>query len=148
MAPGPDWLVPSVDYDPVSSPRGHSFMAKILIIDDQDSVREALRRVLSADGHEVVEAANGAAATRIVEGEAVDLVFTDIFMPEMDGIEFVLWVVERFPDRPVVAMSGGGATPMASVLDDARALGAYDVVEKPLDPARVREVVGRALAGA
>lgn len=116
-------------------------MVKILIIDDELAVRSALRRILTADGHAVLEAANGAEATRIVEGEDVDLVFTDIFMPEMDGIEFVLWVVDHFPYCPVVAMSGGGATPMSSVLDDARALGAVDVVEKPLDPERVRRIV-------
>lgn len=120
-------------------------MAKILIIDDEPTVRTALRRILAAEGHEVREASNGAEATEIVGGEPVDLVFTDIFMPEMDGIEFVMWVVERFPERPVVAMSGGGATPMDTVLVDARMLGAVDVVEKPLDPERVRRVVREAL---
>ncbi|MDZ7778793.1 MAG: response regulator [Gemmatimonadota bacterium] len=120
-------------------------MAKILIIDDEAHVRAALGRVLRSDGHEVLEASNGAEATAIVEGEEVNLVFTDIFMPEMDGIEFLLWVVERFPDRAVVAMSGGGAMPMDSALGDARALGAVDIVEKPLDPARVRQVVREAL---
>ena len=123
-------------------------MARILIIDDESNVRGALRRILDSGGHEVVEAANGAQAIAIVEKETIDLVFTDIFMPEMDGIEFVLWVLERFPDRPVVAMSGGGATPMDTVLSDARAFGAVDVVEKPLDPGRVQDVVARALGGA
>lgn len=120
-------------------------MAKILIIDDEPPVRSALRRILQAEGHEVLEAGNGAEAVDIVEGEPVDAVFTDIFMPEMDGIEFVLWVVERFPERPVVAMSGGGATPMDTALGDARALGAADVVEKPLDPGRVRGVLSEIL---
>jgi len=123
-------------------------MAKVLIIDDEASVRDALGRILSADGHDVREAANGAEAVAIVEKEPIDLVFTDIFMPEMDGIEFVLWVVERFPERPVVAMSGGGATPMDTALGDARALGAVDVVEKPLDPERIRGVVRAALDAA
>jgi len=122
-------------------------MATILIIDDEPTVRRALSRILTADGHEVVEAANGVQATAIVEEAGIDLVFTDIFMPEMDGIEFVLWVVERFPDCPVVAMSGGGATPMDTVLGDAHALGAADVIAKPLDPALVRDVVGRHLVG-
>lgn len=122
-------------------------MAKILIIDDEDTVRSALARILIRDGHEILVARNGAEAVDIVEDEPVDLVFTDIFMPEMDGIEFVLWVVERFPERPVVAMSGGGATPMDDALGDARALGAFDVVEKPLDPERVRSVVSAALSG-
>lgn len=119
-------------------------MATILIIDDEPDVCVALRRILTADGHEVMEAANGAQATTIVEGQRMDLVFTDIFMPEMDGIEFLIWVVERFPDCPVVAMSGGGAIPMGHALGDARALGAFDVVEKPLDPARIRQIVERA----
>lgn len=119
-------------------------MSRILIIDDEPEVRRALTRILTVDGHEVMQAANGAEATAIVEGEGVDLVFTDIFMPEMDGIEFVLWVVERFPDCPVVAMSGGGLMPMGVALDDARALGAVDVVEKPLDAGRVRRIVAEA----
>ena len=120
-------------------------MAKILIIDDEPPVRTALRRILTSAGHEVLEAGNGAEAVEIVEGEPVDAVFTDIFMPEMDGIEFLLWVVERFPERPVIAMSGGGATPMDSALGDAHALGARDVVEKPLDPDRIRSVLNEIL---
>jgi DNA-binding NtrC family response regulator len=120
-------------------------MAKILIIDDELPVRSALRRILTSSGHDVLEAANGAEAVRIVEGEPVDVVFTDIFMPEMDGIEFLLWVVERFPERPVIAMSGGGAIPMDNALGDAHALGAVDVVEKPLDPERVRSVLDEVL---
>lgn len=120
-------------------------MAKILIIDDEPPVRSALRRILQSEGHEVLEAGNGAQAVEIVEGQPVDAVFTDIFMPEMDGIEFVLWVVERFPERPVIAMSGGGATPMDTALGDARALGAADVVEKPLEPGRVRSVLTEVL---
>lgn len=119
-------------------------MSKILVIDDEPDVRAALRRILARHGHHVMEAANGAEAKEIVEGEEIDLVFTDIFMPEMDGIEFVLWVVECFPDCPVVAMSGGGAMPMGHALDDARALGALEVVEKPLDPARIRGIVEEA----
>ena len=98
-----------------------------------------------AAGHDVLEAGNGAEAVEIVEDEPVDAVFTDIFMPEMDGIEFVLWVVERFPERPVIAMSGGGATPMDTALGDAHALGATDVVQKPLDPERIRSVLSEVL---
>lgn len=120
-------------------------MSNILIIDDDAGVRTALTRILRSDGHDVVEAHNGAEATSIVQDGSVDLVFTDIFMPEMDGIEFLLWVVERFPDRPVIAMSGGGSLPMGSALEDAFALGAVAVVEKPLDPERVRDVVAEAL---
>jgi len=123
-------------------------MATILIIDDEPGVRDALTRILTGDGHRVLEAGNGAEARTLVadgEGTSVDLVLTDIFMPEMDGIEFVLWLVESFPDRPVVAMSGGGLLPMRSALDDARELGAVDILEKPFDPERVRRTVAAAL---
>src|SRR5690606_9918932 len=63
-------------------------MATILIIDDEPGVRDALTRILTGDGHRVLEAGNGAEARTLVadgEGTSVDLVLTDIFMPEMDG---------------------------------------------------------------
>jgi CheY-like chemotaxis protein len=123
-------------------------MAKILIIDDERPVRSALRRILQSEGHDVLEAGNGAEAMSIVQGEQVEAVFTDIFMPEMDGIEFLLWVVERFPDRPVIAMSGGGSTPMGTALADARALGAARVMEKPLSPGTVQGVLNEVLPSA
>ena len=104
-----------------------------------------MRRILVSEGHEVLEASNGAEAMDIMEVEPLEAVFTDIFMPEMDGIEFVLWVVERFPERPVIAMSGGGATPVDTALGDAKSLGAADVVKKPLDPGRVRSVLSEVL---
>jgi DNA-binding NtrC family response regulator len=120
-------------------------VATILVIDDQTEAREALRRILVADGHVVLEAADGLEAVKLLDDAAADLVFTDIYMPEMDGIEFLTWVTERAPEIPVIAMSGGGLASSASVLGDAHELGATGVVEKPFEPERVRDIVRRYL---
>jgi len=65
-------------------------MASILIVDDQPEILRALRRILESQGHTVTEAQDGKAAIQRFAVQPTDLVFTDMFMPEMDGIEFIL----------------------------------------------------------
>ena len=83
-------------------------MARILIIDDQPAVLRALRSTLEQAGHEVTEAPEGKTALRHFAGKPTDLVISDIYMPEMDGIDFLMRVREAFPEARIVAMSGGG----------------------------------------
>jgi CheY-like chemotaxis protein len=71
---------------------------------------------------------------------------TDIFMPEMDGIEFIMRVKEAFPEARIIAMSGGGRLSMDSVLGAAGMLGAGDVLAKPFTAGEVLAAVDRALA--
>lgn len=117
-------------------------MARILIIDDDNDVRAGLRRLLEIAGHEVEEASDGSQALRRFAGSPADVVFTDIFMPHMDGLEFVMRVRETFPESPIVAMSGGGTLDAGPVLQAADALGVVCTLRKPL----TREAVQQALS--
>jgi CheY-like chemotaxis protein len=121
-------------------------MAEILIIDDEPGVLGVLRRILENAGHSVTEACNGEAALREFEGNPADLVITDIFMPEMDGIEFLVHLRTAFPDARVLAMSGGGLLPRDQALSDASLLGADQILQKPFDRENLLEVVDRVLA--
>lgn len=122
-------------------------MARILIIDDDQDARRGLRRLLEAEGHEVEEAGDGSQALRRFAGQPADLVFTDIFMPHMDGLEFVMRVRETFPESPIVAMSGGGQLPAGPVLQAAEALGVVRALAKPLTREAVAAAVEEALSG-
>lgn len=123
-------------------------MATILLVEDQPEVRSAMRRALQRGGHSVTEARDGGEALRSLEREPIELVITDINMPGMDGIELILAMTERWPALPVVAISGGGLVPKESLLADARTLGVFTTLEKPVDLATLQSAVARALAGA
>lgn len=122
-----------------------SGMTTILIIDDDTAVLSALRRVLVGAGYEVVEASDAGRALVRFAGHPADLVITDIFMPGMDGIEFIMRVKEAFPAARVIAMSGGGFMHQDNVLGAAAMLGAEAVLPKPFTPDEVLATVARAL---
>lgn len=121
-------------------------MATILIIDDERDVLRALRKVLEARGHTVLEAGDGQTALRHFAGHPADLILTDIFMPEMDGIELIMRVKSAFPEARIVAMSGGGLLDKGSVLAAASVLGADAALQKPFEMTELIEVVERVLA--
>ena len=120
-------------------------MASILIVDDNDPVRDILRKLLERVGHTVYEAADGKAALRMYAGNPTDLVITDIYMPEMDGIEFLTRVREAFPEARVIALSGASSSGKEEVLRDAARLGAVAVLEKPFSVTECLDVVEGAL---
>lgn len=123
-------------------------MATILVIDDEPAVRRSLRRILEAHGHRVIEAEDGREALRLEESnELPDLVITDVFMPEMDGIEILLDHRERHPDIPIIAISGGGHADKEFVLRDADLIGATATLSKPLGIDDVMAAVNAALRG-
>ncbi len=109
-------------------------MAHILIVDDEASIRSSLREIFEYEEHKVSEAENGKEAISLVKKDAFDLIFCDIKMPGMDGIE----VLERFQEMglatPVVMISGHGTVETAV---DALKKGAWDFIEKPLDLNRI-----------
>ena len=97
---------------PVSVPAvaapGATTAERILVVEDDDTVREVTRRILERAGYETIEAANGADALRLVEasGEGIALVISDLIMPEMRGTELALRLRERFPALKVLLVSG------------------------------------------
>ncbi len=106
-------------------------MARILVIDDEPRTRKAVRRSLESAGHEVVEAEDGKVALRMYAGNPTDLVISDIYMPHMDGIEFLMRLHEAFPEARIITMSGGGHLAKEKVLSASSTLGAVITLEKP-----------------
>ena len=120
-------------------------MAKILLVDDEEPVRGFLKRGLELDGHQVITAADGAEALdRLTDsGGAYDLVLTDIRMPIMDGIALALSAKAKFPELPILLMTG-----FADQRERARNLDLIveDVLTKPFSLADARSAVSRVLA--
>ena len=118
-------------------------MAHILIVDDEPSIRDLLRLSLEAADHEVLQAECGAAAIRILEEatEPIDLVITDILMPDGDGIELISNLRKRDDAPPVVAITGGGLMLDYSSLSTAKSLGASAIMTKPFSCAELQETI-------
>ncbi len=105
-------------------------MAKILVIDDQKSIRNTLKDILEYESHEVVLAENGQEGVEFFDKDKFDLVLCDIKMPNMDGMEVLDVIISKNKDVPVVMISGHGNIDTAV---EAIKKGAYDFIEKPLD---------------
>ncbi|MFS8637358.1 MAG: sigma-54 dependent transcriptional regulator [Gemmatimonadota bacterium] len=106
-------------------------MAAILVVDDESNIRRMVARVLEAEGHRAREAGDGRAAIAAIEEEEPEVVLLDLAMPELDGLATLRIVRERWPELPVVMMSG-----RATLGDAVQAtkLGAFHFIEKPLNP--------------
>ena len=109
-------------------------MTKILVIDDERSIRNSMKDILQYEGHEVVLAENGMEGLVSVKSEKPDIVFCDIKMPKMEGIEVLERIKEFSVDTPVIMISGHGTIDTAI---EAIRKGAYDFIEKPLDLNRI-----------
>jgi CheY-like chemotaxis protein len=109
-------------------------MARILIIDDDESMLYLLRQILECAGHEVLEATDGAVGARLFRQERPEIVITDIFMPEQDGLETILTLKREFPTVKIIAISGGGQIGDLSYLEMTRKFGADRVLRKPFTP--------------
>lgn len=120
-------------------------MADILIIDDDDALRSTLRKILERGGHTVREAADGVSGLALLRESSPDLVVTDLYMPEKEGIETILELRAVHPDLPILAVSGGGFMAPGSSLSDAEALGADATLAKPFSIEAFQEVVDRLL---
>jgi DNA-binding response OmpR family regulator len=101
---------------------------RVLVIEDNSQLRDLVRVALEGAGHEVVTATHGAEGLARLNGQAVDTVVTDLFMPEMDGIEVIAALRRRFPGVRIVAMSG---RPGVDYLAVAKELGAARILRKP-----------------
>src|SRR5690606_4266517 len=109
-------------------------MPEVLIIDDERSIRTALREILELENFSVDDAEDGKSAMDKLNSKKYDLVLCDIKMPKMDGLEVLDKILEREDDIPVIMISGHGNIETAV---DALKKGAYDFIEKPLDLNRI-----------
>jgi CheY-like chemotaxis protein len=106
-------------------------MAFILIVDDDVHVQLALRQIVESAGHRVIEAANGEEAVALFDEFHPDLVVTDVFMPQVDGIETIRTIRQRSPEARIIAVSGGFLSGVWNHLDSAVNLGADMALHKP-----------------
>jgi two-component system, cell cycle response regulator CpdR len=120
-------------------------MSRVLIVDDEDSMRRLVARAIAMDGHEIVTATDGAEALEILGGEQgiFDLLLTDIQMPVMDGIALALAAARDFPELTILLMTG-----FADQRERASGLNAiaHDIVTKPFSVADIRTAVADALS--
>ena len=119
-------------------------MAKILVIDDEPEFLAVLRETLVKLGHDVTAARGSLAGLTAYRAERPDLVITDIFMPDLGGLN-VLMQLARDSSVRVIAMSGGGPKGLVEVLDDAPAFGAWGTLHKPFTRSQLIAVIDEAL---
>jgi CheY-like chemotaxis protein len=111
---------------------------RVLVVDDESSIRSLLKQILEDAGFEVLVAANGREAQTQFQAGPVDLVITDLMMPEMDGIQFIGAMRKQWPDVKLVATTGETGH---SLLRAAQLLGAHATLPKPLDAASILSCV-------
>lgn len=123
-------------------------MAVILVIDDDDTVRGLIKKVLLTAGHEVFEASNGALALRTRWEQPLDLILTDIFMPGKEGLETIREFKRQQPAIPIIAMSGGiTAMDSSATLLLAKTLGADRTIPKPISKEELLAIVNSLMPG-
>ena len=122
-------------------------MTKILVVDDNAMMRSMIRDMLHIGGYAVIVADEGKAALSLIRKDSPDLVITDILMPEMDGMETILEIRERYPKMRIIAISGGGAGLRdKDLLETAESFNLMGTLEKPFTTEKLLDVVGKALA--
>jgi CheY-like chemotaxis protein len=126
-------------------------MKTVLIIDDEEAVRGALKRVLERAGYTVRLAASGPEGLQALRAQLADIVITDIVMPKVHGVETIKAIVHEFPQIRVVAISGGGnfgiseykpnAITTTAFLTAAQSAGAHAVLTKPFETRDVLQAI-------
>lgn len=120
-------------------------MAKVLVVDDDASIRAAVRRTLVPVGHEVWDVPGGAQALPLLEVIPFDLVITDVYTDAVDGMELLTRIQQKGLRIPVVVISGGGYATADNVLDMASQCGAAATLDKPFTARQLRETIARVL---
>jgi len=127
-------------------------LANILIVDDDTAVQAAIRLLLERAGHSVAVAGDGRKALAILETGEFDLLFLDIFMPGMDGLETMRLVHQQQPRIPIIVISGNPVTLDSGSGPDfltmATRLGAVRSLQKPFKPAALMAAVASSLGSA
>src|SRR5262245_48114491 len=107
-------------------------MSRILIIDDDAVMRKIFERTLTFAGHSVRSASDGREGMTMLNAETADLIVTDIFMPNQEGLETIMEIRKNLPQVPIIAISGGYVN-SNSMLFIARQVGAAQVLKKPFN---------------
>jgi CheY-like chemotaxis protein len=131
-------------------------MLRILVIDDEQFVREALERVLKSSAVCVVGAGDAAAGLAVLDESAVDLVIVDVVLPGMDGVAAIKQIRRDHPNMRIIAISGGGnfglnayqpdAISTSAYLAACKAAGANGTLAKPFETAELRALIDQLLA--
>jgi two-component system chemotaxis response regulator CheY len=116
-------------------------MPSILIIDDDDNLRDSLRRTLHKEGYTIMEANDGGRGLIQLGQSPADLILLDMFMPDKDGLETIMELRRMHPDVRVIAMSGGGFKGTVDVLHVAKKLGVRRTLSKPFTREQLLESV-------
>jgi DNA-binding NtrC family response regulator len=122
-------------------------MSKVLVIDDEPGIRAIMCNALESAGHEVVVFAEGGGAIEHVRAESADLLITDIFMPDVEGLETIQEIRRLRPEMPIIAISGMDFEG-ADYLGVARKFGAAATLRKPFLPGDLLDLVSRVLSPA
>jgi DNA-binding response OmpR family regulator len=118
---------------------------RIMVVDDDASIRRTLNLMLSKEGFEVIQACDGAEAVRMWRERGGDLVITDLHMPRKDGFETIIELLSHSPGIRIIAMSGGGQTKKLDLLGNMTLLKSVLTIEKPFTIAEMMTTVRRAL---
>ncbi len=114
---------------------------RILVVDDDEQIRDLLRRIMEWAGYTVIEAKNGKIAMKLQRREPADLVITDLIMPEQEGLETISCLKREFPKVKIIAVSGGGRIGPETYLPTAKELGADRIFTKPFNVQDIVETV-------
>ncbi len=121
-------------------------MPRILLIEDDEGTRSMLRRTLQHASYDTLEAEDGRVGLKLLSEHSVDLVITDIIMPEVEGIELIRNLRANKPNLPIIAISGGGRMGPEGYLNLAKTIGAAKVLAKPFEMeellSAVKELLG------
>ena len=117
-------------------------MAKILVVDDEQSIRIMLTHMLEQEGHEVIVAEDGEQGVNLYRDNLPDLVISDLVMPNKNGIDMILELKKEHPELRMLAISGGGGiTGAFDYLPTAKLVGANSILKKPFGIQDLREAL-------
>ena len=117
-------------------------MARILVVEDNEDLRLIIKDILEDAGHDISQACDGAEVEEILSIQPVDLVLTDIIMPEQEGIQTIIRLRKQFPDLKIIGMSGGGSLGNAEYyLEMAQEFGANAALQKPFSKTQLIETI-------
>ena len=116
-------------------------MSHVLVVDDDADVRAVVRKVITKLGHHVWDVADGSEALELLKTTPFDLIISDVYMADMDGMELLVRIQQLELGVPVVVISGGGFKPRDEVLKMAAACGAVATLDKPFTVEQLRDTV-------